>query len=215
MANEDGPAFKFVKKKHFTFCLNTPCQEKRFNFRHKKHQSGVKQLKLRAAKAKTIPGRSFCSTQIHYTRPHISQTAAIWHLGHTPSHSVTLFLVSSEVSSVCLNLVWAPVFTQRSIDSSWKQGWSMSYCVIPQRALRQNSQRAPRAKPADIQKQCDASVIVPDFPSGLEDLSPSHRVVHFPPDLIPSPAMNCQPLSQPRPHINQSLVYFTHEARPV
>lgn len=58
------------------------------------------------------------------------------------------------------------------------------------------------------------------FSPGQEDL----RAVHFPPALIPSPAMNRQLLSQHRPHRNRSLVYFipkpclsnfTHSITPV
>ena len=84
----------------------------------------------------------------------------------------------------------------------------MSSCVIPQSVLLQNCHRAPRAKTANVQRQCDASVNKPDFPPIIKGSEPKIEGGTFSPALIPSPAMNHQPLSQPWPHRNQSLVSF-------
>lgn len=84
----------------------------------------------------------------------------------------------------------------------------MSYCVIPQSVLRQNRHCVPRAKSANIQRQCDASVIEPDISLWTRGSQPKLEGGTFSSALIPSPAMNCQLLSQPKLHRNQSLVYF-------
>ena len=83
----------------------------------------------------------------------------------------------------------------------------MSHCVIPQSMLRQNCHRASRSKPANVQRQCDASVNEPDF-SLDQRIRAQVRGWYIFPCSNPIPSMSHQLLSHPRPHRNQSLVYF-------
>lgn len=76
----------------------------RFNLWHTRHQSRVKQQRAKLRKQDS-PRRLLCSTKRHKTR----FVRLPPHFGHTPSHTVTRFLVFSEVASASLSIVWAPV----------------------------------------------------------------------------------------------------------
>lgn len=65
------------------------------------------------------------------------------------------------------------------------------------------------AKLACLQRYCDASVLRRNFfPPQDKKIQAEVRVLHFPPRLIPSLTMNCQPISQPAPPRDQLLLYF-------
>lgn len=118
------------------------------------------------------------------------------------------FLVFSEEASMCLNLVWASVLHTEAYRHCL-EAWMID------ELLRHSPERAPSEPSPYISCQARRR------PKTMWCIS--HRARFFPwtrgsepklqggtfsPALIPSPAMNHQLLSQPRPHRNQSLVYF-------
>lgn len=119
-----------------------------------------------------------------------------------------VFSYFSKETTMCLNLVWAPVLHTEAYRHRL-EWWMIDELLrhSPEHALSQPTLCASR-QACQHPNIMYASVIKPDFSPRTRGSEPKLEGGTFSPPLIPSLAMNYQWLSQPRPHRNQSLVYF-------
>lgn len=124
-------------------------------------------------------------------------------------HTQWRSLVSSMVAEMSLNLVWAPVFHTEGYQHHLEVG-------MIDEVLRHSPERAPSEQSPCALCQAHQHPKTMWWISHQAKIFPRTRGSEpkleggtFSPSLIPSQAMNCQPLSQPRMLKNQSLVYST------